>query len=140
MSQSETPRTERAARELLQPLAGELARLSPRDLHPLDGAPPTPLEALPELLARARAAQEPWRHKRFAERLAPLLAAAREMLERRQQGMALAEVSITGGLAIAPKRGELDVPQALPVADDSIPTQDARRRRGPSQWADGGCA
>ncbi len=91
MSQSETPRSERAARELLQAPAGELAQLSPRDLHPLDPAPPTPLEALPGLLARARFAQEPWRHKRFAERLQPLLAAARELLQHRQQGMAIVE-------------------------------------------------
>ncbi|MGO9831005.1 MAG: aldehyde dehydrogenase family protein [Myxococcaceae bacterium] len=91
MSQPETPRTERAPLELLHPPGGDLARLSPRDLRSLDKVPVTPLEALPEMVARARAAQEAWRQKRLSERLPHFLRAAREMVQRRQAGMALVE-------------------------------------------------
>src|SRR5208283_5152689 len=77
--------------ELLQAPKGQLTRLSPRDLRVLDPVPATPLDALVEMVARGRAAQEAWRQKRLSERLPHFLRAAREMLERRQEAMALLE-------------------------------------------------
>ncbi len=52
------------------------------------------MERLPELVTRARSAQEAWRQKALRERLPPFFRAAREMLSRRQEGMALVEEEV----------------------------------------------
>jgi len=91
VSQSELPRTERVSLEVMQASSEELARISPRDLHPLEPVKATAVELLPELVSRARRAQEAWRQTPFKERLTHFVRAAKEMLARRQEVMALVE-------------------------------------------------
>jgi acyl-CoA reductase-like NAD-dependent aldehyde dehydrogenase len=87
--QSEVPRIERASLEAL-----ETDRLSPRDLRSLEPVKPTALAALPEVVARARAAQAAWGQKPLSERLPHLVRAARDMLTRRNEVIALVEEEI----------------------------------------------
>jgi len=94
VSQSELPRTERVSLEVMHAAMGELNRVSPRDLRPLEPVKATSLELLPELVGRARSAQEAWRLKPFRERLPHFFRAAREMLARRQEVMALVEEEV----------------------------------------------
>jgi acyl-CoA reductase-like NAD-dependent aldehyde dehydrogenase len=91
VSQSETQRTERVSLEVMHASSEELARVSPRDLHPLQPVTATPLELVPELVSRARSAQEAWRQKTLKQRLPHFFRAAKEMLARRQEVMALVE-------------------------------------------------
>jgi acyl-CoA reductase-like NAD-dependent aldehyde dehydrogenase len=93
VSQSET-RTERVSLEILNGSAEGLVRISPRDLHTLEAVKRTPVEVLPELVARARLAQEAWRQTPFKDRLPHFVRAAREMLARRQELMALIEEEV----------------------------------------------
>jgi acyl-CoA reductase-like NAD-dependent aldehyde dehydrogenase len=88
---SELPRVERSSLEVLHGASGELVRTSPRDLRLLDPVLATPVEDLPELVRRARAAQGAWSQKDFSERRPHFVRAAREMLARRQEVMALVE-------------------------------------------------
>ncbi len=94
MSQSETPRTERVSLEVMHAASEEVARTSPRDLRPLEPVQATAVELLPELVSRARSAQEAWRQKPFQERLPHFVRAAKEMLARRQEVMALVEEEV----------------------------------------------
>jgi acyl-CoA reductase-like NAD-dependent aldehyde dehydrogenase len=57
-------------------------------------APPAPPEPLAAKVARARDAQEAWGHTPFAERVAILKGAAKDMLRRRGEAMALVEGEI----------------------------------------------
>jgi len=68
-----------------------LPGIAPRDLRTLEPVQATALELLPELVARARRAQEPWGQTPLSDRVRPLVLAAREMLARRQEVMALVE-------------------------------------------------
>ena len=86
MPQSEVPRIDRASFESV-----ETERVSPRDLRSLEPVKATPLKTLPELVARARAAQAAWGQKPFSERLPHFRRAAREMLARRNEVIALVE-------------------------------------------------
>jgi acyl-CoA reductase-like NAD-dependent aldehyde dehydrogenase len=70
---------------------GETARVSPRDLRSLEPVKATALNALPELVARARSAQAAWGQKAFSERLPHFVRAGREMLARRNEVIALVE-------------------------------------------------
>jgi acyl-CoA reductase-like NAD-dependent aldehyde dehydrogenase len=87
---SEVPRTERVSLASLT----ELDNVSPRDLRPLDPVKATAVESLPELVAKARSAQEAWGQKPLSERLPHFVRAAREMLARRQEVMALVELEM----------------------------------------------
>ncbi|HZW88276.1 MAG TPA: aldehyde dehydrogenase family protein [Myxococcaceae bacterium] len=57
-------------------------------------APPAPRELLAVKVGRARDAQQAWGHSPFAERVACLRRAAKDMLERRAEAMALVEEEI----------------------------------------------
>jgi acyl-CoA reductase-like NAD-dependent aldehyde dehydrogenase len=59
-----------------------------------EAAPPAPPEPLAAKVARARDAQEAWAHTPFEERVGCLLRAARDMLARRGEAMALVEEEI----------------------------------------------
>jgi acyl-CoA reductase-like NAD-dependent aldehyde dehydrogenase len=68
--------------------------VDPRDLRPLTPTKSTPLEQLPKMVARARAAQESWRRLSLAERLPYFVKAAKAMLSRRNEIMSLVEEEI----------------------------------------------
>ena len=73
---------------------GRLAHSPSPEPRSLDPVPATPLESLPARVARARTAQEAWGHLSFPERLAAVTRAAREMLVRRGEAIALVEQEI----------------------------------------------
>src|SRR5262249_2568720 len=68
--------------------------MSPSEPPLTEMAPPAPSEPLVVKVARARDAQEAWGHTPFAERVGCLTRAAKEMLERRAEAMALVEEEI----------------------------------------------
>ena len=68
--------------------------MSPSDPPLTEMAPPAPPEPLAVKLARARDAQEAWGHTPFEERVGCLTRAAKDMLERRAEAMALVEEEI----------------------------------------------
>ena len=76
-----------------------LARSCPLDLRPLDPVPAASPSEVAAAVARARAAQASWRELPFAERREPLVRAAKNMLRRRGEVMALARDEM-GKLAI----------------------------------------
>lgn len=76
-----------------------VARTCPIDLRPLDPVPAASPEEIAAAVARARAAQELWRERPLAERREPLIRAAKNMLRRRGEVMALARDEM-GKLAI----------------------------------------
>ena len=76
-----------------------VARTCPLDLRPLDPVPASSPAEVAAAVARARAAQEAWRERPFAERREPLIRAAKNMLRRRGEVMALARDEM-GKLAI----------------------------------------
>jgi acyl-CoA reductase-like NAD-dependent aldehyde dehydrogenase len=73
---------------------GPLAHRPSREHRSLDPVQATPAELLPGRVARARTAQEAWGHTPFSERRACLVRAAREMLARREEAIALVEQEI----------------------------------------------
>src|SRR5262249_17779970 len=73
---------------------GRLAHSPPRSHRALDPVPATPVELLPARVARARTAQETWGRTPFSERLSYLVRAAKEMLDRREEAIALVEEEI----------------------------------------------
>ena len=68
--------------------------MSPSDPPLTEAAPPAPPEPLAAKVASARAAQETWGLTPFEERVGCLLRAARAMLVRRSEAMALVEAEI----------------------------------------------
>ncbi|HRI54879.1 MAG TPA: aldehyde dehydrogenase family protein, partial [Pseudomonadota bacterium] len=76
-----------------------VARTCPLDLRPLDPVPAASPAEVAAAVARARAAQESWRERSLAERREPLIRAAKNMLRRRGEVMALARDEM-GKLAI----------------------------------------
>src|SRR5262249_59030136 len=68
--------------------------MSPSEPPLTEMAPPAPSEPLVVKVARARDAQEAWGHTPLAERVGCLTRAAKEMLERRAEAMALVEEEI----------------------------------------------
>jgi acyl-CoA reductase-like NAD-dependent aldehyde dehydrogenase len=73
---------------------GRLAHSHSPEARSLDPVPATPVDLLPVRVGRARTAQEAWGHLPFAERLAAVTRAAREMLLRRGEAIALVEQEI----------------------------------------------
>jgi acyl-CoA reductase-like NAD-dependent aldehyde dehydrogenase len=67
--------------------------MSPSEPPLTEAAPPEP-EPLAAKVARARDAQESWAHTPFDERVGCLLSAARDMLARRGEAMALVEQEV----------------------------------------------
>ena len=76
-----------------------VARTCPLDLRPLDPVPAASPAEVAAAVTRARAAQESWRERPLAERREPLIRAAKNMLRRRGEVMALARDEM-GKLAI----------------------------------------
>jgi len=68
--------------------------MSPSDPPLTEKAPPVPPEPLAVKVARARDAQEAWGHTPLEERVRCLTRAAKEMLDRRAEAMALVEDEI----------------------------------------------
>lgn len=68
--------------------------MSPSDPPLTEKAPPAPPEPLLVKVARARDAQQAWGHTPFEERVRCLTRAAKEMLARRAEAMALVEEEI----------------------------------------------
>jgi acyl-CoA reductase-like NAD-dependent aldehyde dehydrogenase len=66
-----------------------LTRTCPIDLRPLSPVPMATPSDVAAAVRRARAAQDSWRERSLAERRAPLLRAAKNMLRRRDEIMAL---------------------------------------------------
>lgn len=89
MPPSDPPLTEPVAREVTHTPGGSLGHVPGREQRAMAPVQPTPGEPLLARVARARDAQEAWGHTPFPERVACLLRAAREMLQRRQELMAL---------------------------------------------------
>src|SRR5262249_45124449 len=73
---------------------GRLAHSPPWSQRALDPVPATAVDLLPARVARARTAQETWGRTPFSERLAYLVRAAKEMLARREEAIALVEQEI----------------------------------------------
>jgi acyl-CoA reductase-like NAD-dependent aldehyde dehydrogenase len=68
--------------------------MSPSEPPLTETAPPAPPEPLATKVARARDAQEAWGHTPFGDRVGCLLGAAKDMLRRRAEAMALVEEEI----------------------------------------------
>lgn len=89
MPPSDPPLTEPVARGGTHTPGGTLGHVPGREQRAVAPVQATPGEPLVARVARARDAQEAWGHTPLSERVACLLAAAREMLQRRQELMAL---------------------------------------------------
>jgi acyl-CoA reductase-like NAD-dependent aldehyde dehydrogenase len=66
-------------------IGDEIRGVSPVDLHPLPPVKATPLEEIPAIVARARAAQPAWEALGFDQRAALLKRACKLLLERRKE-------------------------------------------------------
>ncbi len=62
---------------------------NPADGSALDPVAPTPIEEIPEIVRRARAAQPVWAHLPLSERIEATFAIARRVLERRAEAMVI---------------------------------------------------
>jgi acyl-CoA reductase-like NAD-dependent aldehyde dehydrogenase len=85
------PLFERHSLARLRGTGAALPSAAPRDFRPLEPVRATPAELVPALVARARVAQEAWGLKPLAQRLPYFVHAAKEMLARRNEVMALVE-------------------------------------------------
>ena len=72
----------------------EIVPISPIDRRPLDPVRVSSVEEIQAAVAKSRAAQEHWRHRPFADRVAALKRAAKEILARRGEAIELARVEM----------------------------------------------